>query len=101
MGMYSSLEWTDSERQFMAGIMSQRGQFVCIKINDLWNFLEQLTFYSLTASGHLKSCWGGYHIGHICTLRKKPVGHVKELTLVTTWETLPKWEPLEVKYSKF
>jgi len=44
--------------------------FISVKINGLWNFLEQLTLYTSTAFGHLKSCGGGYHVSHTCILRK-------------------------------
>jgi len=39
----------------------------------LRNFLEQSKLYTLTAFGHLKSCWEGYHISHAYTFRKKQV----------------------------
>jgi len=45
--------------------------FVSVNMYGLRNFLEQSKFYTLTAFGHLKSCWGGYHINHACPLKNQ------------------------------
>jgi len=100
MSHYSSLE---GQRQTIYGRYSETAGslFVSVKINGLGHFLKQLTLQTSTAFGHLKSCWEGHHISHTCTLRET-VGWVKEFTWVMTLgTTLHKWEPMEVKYSKF
>jgi hypothetical protein len=68
LSLYSSLE---GQRQTVCGGYSELpgSPYVIVKINDLGNFLEQLTLQTLTAFGYLKS-WEGYRISHTCTLRE-------------------------------
>ena len=78
MCLYSSLDITGTERerecvQFENSELAG-SPFVSVKSNGLGNFLEQLKFYTLTAFGHLKSCEGGYHVSHTCTLRENSRG---------------------------
>jgi len=42
--------------------------------------------YALTVLGSLKSCGGGHHVSHSCTLKGKPVGQAQGFEGVTTRE---------------
>jgi hypothetical protein len=71
--LYSNLERIERERETVYGRYSELAGLpfvVSVKINGLGNFLKESKLYTLTVFGHLKSCWGGYHISHACTLRK-------------------------------
>ena len=53
--LYSSLQ---GQRQLVYGRYSELAEwlFVSVKIDGVWNFLEQMTLYNLTDFGRLKTC---------------------------------------------
>ena len=70
MSLYSSLEGAETEREMVQVRYNELAGSPFVNIKIIRELSETVKFYTLTVSGHLKSCQGRYHVSHTCTLKK-------------------------------